>query len=138
MKRCPKCEKHLAESNFWKNRGTKDGLDYWCMYCQKEWKQIHKKETAITKAKYYQQHKKRFNILEYRYNRYKQGAKRRNHIFKLSLFDFTTLIVQPCYYCDRKDGIYNGIDRVNNTKGYVNNNCVSCCKKCNFMKGSLQ
>ena len=31
----------------------------------------------------------------------------------------------------------NGIDRVDNKKGYVKDNCVSCCKYCNFAKHTL-
>lgn len=31
----------------------------------------------------------------------------------------------------------NGIDRVNNDLGYINNNVVSCCKTCNLAKSSL-
>lgn len=33
--------------------------------------------------------------------------------------------------------LYNGIDRVDNTKGYVQGNCVSCCKVCNRMKHAM-
>lgn len=50
-----------------------------------------------------------------------------------------------CYYCGKSkdDGklfrknIYNGIDRVNNKNGYNINNCVACCKVCNYMKSNL-
>lgn len=31
----------------------------------------------------------------------------------------------------------NGIDRVDNSLGYITSNCVPCCKKCNFMKHQL-
>lgn len=30
--------------------------------------------------------------------------------------------------------IYNGIDRVDNTKGYTLDNCVTCCINCNRAK----
>lgn len=33
--------------------------------------------------------------------------------------------------------VYNGIDRVNNAKGYVTGNVVSCCKNCNLMKKNM-
>lgn len=32
---------------------------------------------------------------------------------------------------------YNGIDRVDNTKGYTLDNCVSCCGQCNTAKGQM-
>lgn len=39
---------------------------------------------------------------------------------------------QHCVY------IYNGIDRVDNNIGYIKENCVPCCKKCNFMKLGME
>ena len=33
--------------------------------------------------------------------------------------------------------IYNGIDRIDNSKGYEKYNSVSCCEKCNRMKNIL-
>lgn len=42
------------------------------------------------------------------------------------------------YYKDSDyDIVYNGIDRVDNSKGYIKGNCVSCCSICNTMKLSL-
>jgi hypothetical protein len=33
--------------------------------------------------------------------------------------------------------LYNGLDRVDNTKGYIISNIVSCCGQCNRAKGIL-
>ena len=41
-----------------------------------------------------------------------------------------------CYYCDRKlnkSGV--GLDRKDNSLGYLSNNVVPCCKECNRIKG---
>ena len=35
------------------------------------------------------------------------------------------------------DYMYNGIDRVDNIKGYDLDNCVTCCSLCNWMKRDL-
>lgn len=32
---------------------------------------------------------------------------------------------------------YNGIDRVDNSKGYTITNCVTCCKTCNSAKSNM-
>lgn len=32
--------------------------------------------------------------------------------------------------------LFNGIDRVDSTKAYVEDNVVACCKRCNLMKRS--
>jgi len=76
---------------------------------------------------------------------YKYGAKKRDLIFNLSKNDFIQLINQNCCYCGTpprniikkyKASIiqYNGIDRLDNKKGYIIDNCVSCCKICNRAK----
>lgn len=81
-----------------------------------------------------------------RFHEYQNGAKSKNRKFKLTFEEFEKLITNKCYYCGQ-DGDskshsddpygYCGIDRTNNNIGYIKNNCVSCCKKCNFMKKSL-
>jgi hypothetical protein len=80
------------------------------------------------------------------YDRYKQQAKRRNGLaFELNFEQFIELTQQNCYYCgsepsnlfkDNGNGSfkYNGIDRVDNNKGYILSNCVSCCDMCNKSK----
>lgn len=43
-----------------------------------------------------------------------------------------------CYYCNFISLItLNGIDRMDNSKCYIIENCVSCCKNCNFIKKCL-
>ncbi|KKN54331.1 hypothetical protein LCGC14_0593090 [marine sediment metagenome] len=81
--------------------------------------------------------------------RYKYSAKRRNLEFDLSLGDCEKLFGNVCYYCGSNpqqiitqknyNGYfeYNGIDRVNNAKGYTVENVVTCCVKCNSMKRDM-
>lgn len=80
---------------------------------------------------------------------YKLGAKNRGHKFELSKEDFKSIVVSDCFYCGDKPSqemknngksnffgnfTYNGIDRVNNKNGYVLNNVVPCCFRCNQAK----
>jgi len=83
------------------------------------------------------------------YRRYVYNAKTRGLEFLLSFDEFYRLSQQPCYYCgelntnvelsefENGDFLYNGIDRVNNSGGYVIDNCVSCCIKCNVIKKGI-
>jgi len=83
------------------------------------------------------------------YECYKRNAKIANHSFKLTKVEFKKLTQQNCAYCgesptqvkkiQRSNGvfIYNGVDRVDNSKGYATKNCVPCCKTCNLMKRTL-
>jgi len=64
-----------------------------------------------------------------------RGAISRSLLCTLTLDEFEKLAVQSCYYCGFISSIrLNGIDRVNNNKGYILSNCVSCCTMCNIMK----
>ena len=39
-----------------------------------------------------------------------------------------------CSNCGSGDFVYNGLDRVDNEKGYTIDNVVPCCKHCNYAK----
>lgn len=84
------------------------------------------------------------------YSKYKTSAKTRNLEFTLSFQEFTDIVSKNCHYCNappsqsRKSGrmntdccVYSGIDRVDNTKGYVQGNCEPSCKQCNYAKRTL-
>ena len=71
------------------------------------------------------------------WNHYVKGAKKRGIHFGLTKTHFEELIMMPCFYCSyQKQGEVNGIDRLDNQKGYIENNVVPCCEPCNLMKGS--
>ena len=80
------------------------------------------------------------------YLNYKAGAKRRKYSFSLSKIQFKKLTQQKCCYCGQPPSncfsrnechgsyTYNGIDRVDNARGYEVDNVVPCCEACNRMK----
>jgi hypothetical protein len=69
------------------------------------------------------------------YKSYYTKAYKRGYDFTLTEEFFLKTISSPCYYCNHfKDGEAVGIDRVNNSIGYVPENCVPCCEICNRMK----
>lgn len=82
--------------------------------------------------------------------RYKNGAKYRKLDFLLNKEQFKMFIFKKCFYCGSEpfadfivksifgDKIckYNGIDRVDSNKGYLLDNCVTCCKICNIAKSN--
>jgi len=79
----------------------------------------------------FQKNKHRY-LEEKRFHYLSQYRKKENN---LSSEDILTLSFANCYYCGKpaKD-IQNGIDRVDNSKGYLTDNVVPCCKMCNKMK----
>lgn len=78
---------------------------------------------------------------------YRKSAKKRGISFQLAKEMFLQLVKKPCFYCGdipqlvKKNQwipedffIYNGIDRINNKRGYSVNNCIPCCEFCNIAK----
>lgn len=82
---------------------------------------------------------------------YRTGARRRKLEFTLPEEQFRELMSDDCAYCGGHPANcakvsdagrvwllrYQGIDRVDNARGYVPDNVVSCCSACNFVKGTL-
>ncbi len=80
------------------------------------------------------------------YNRYKTQAKRRGREFNLTFDEFIKYVFDNCNYCGTEpiaelkvhqytgSILYNGIDRVDNSKGYIEGNVVTCCEICNRAK----
>lgn len=70
-----------------------------------------------------------------RFTSYKKRAKRLNVPFSLTFDEFSTLLHQPCHYCNVSPDPVGGIDRKIPSLGYVAENCVPCCWPCNWFKG---
>jgi len=76
------------------------------------------------------------------YKKYKKSALTRNLEFNLTLPQCLDLFKSPCYYCgDLPENVettyqieYQGIDRVDNNKGYISENVRPCCSFCNYAK----
>ena len=78
----------------------------------------------------------------------KRDAKRRGLEWRLTKEQVHRLSKQNCHYCGAEPSqsfvmshingeyVYNGLDRVDNTKGYVIDNVVPCCFNCNYSKGT--
>ena len=92
------------------------------------------------------------------YRRYRDNSKSRGYDFNLTVEEFISLTEQNCSYCgaapkkfnvydeykktpppnvkERANILANGIDRIDNSLGYVINNCAPCCTDCNTAKMS--
>ena len=82
------------------------------------------------------------------YGKYKDGAHTRGIEFSLSKDQFESVASQSCHYCGampepkgmRKKRVHeepflaNGVDRKDNTVGYIIDNCLPCCTQCNMYK----
>ena len=80
------------------------------------------------------------------YGNYRRNSRKMGREFVLTKDQARQLFLSNCYYCDSKQSsvmqkkrvwsqfIYNGIDRIDNSIGYILSNCLPCCAICNHMK----
>lgn len=74
--------------------------------------------------------------IKQRFYRLRSVAKQRAYAVELSIEEFEQIVKAPCTYCG-DNGQRRGIDRVDNSKGYIRENCVACCKLCNYIKRTM-
>jgi hypothetical protein len=76
--------------------------------------------------------------VNYRLSSIKQQASKKGYVWEISDEHAKNLMLNNCHYCGwYNNECVNGIDRMDNTKGYIDHNVVSCCKTCNFIKKAL-
>jgi len=79
----------------------------------------------------------------------KYSAKRRGYEWQLTKEQAHVFMQQPCFYCGiepsrqinsiycNRAHLYNGLDRIDNERGYMIDNVVPCCSKCNYAKHTM-
>jgi hypothetical protein len=73
------------------------------------------------------------------YNEYKHRAIYKINVeFEITNNEFNEIINKNCYICEKENSQThtNGIDRIDNNKGYTIDNVECCCGECNYMKNS--
>jgi hypothetical protein len=90
---------------------------------------------------------KRLRPHEANYNAFVASARHSNHVCKLTYEAYLKFTkVANCHYCaasipwkpytaGKKSAYF--LDRKDNSKGYTVKNCVVCCSRCNYGKGSV-
>jgi len=111
--------------------------------------EVHRKWIEKNKEKHtakYRFYSKTFNrVVSNILNKIKQRHSLENEETIIEMIK--NLIVQPCIYCNKEaiiddienniKGDYLGIDRIDSTKEYTLDNCVSCCSTCNMIKKTM-
>ena len=130
---CCKCNRYKPSELFFKNKKTSTGLSSWCKVCTTEYNRKYLLKSKVDPAakKAHAKAYKQTSRGAYVNRRYR--ALYTKHEFTLTYGEFMMFWQKPCYYCN--DPVrFVGLDRVDNTKGYVLSNVVSCCETCNRMK----
>ena len=133
-------------------RNIRSGLSKRCKDCGK--KHTYEKQRGTVRTK-----KTSKEVAEYYLmNGKKKGAFKRGKEWSLTREQFVELIYKPCNYCGTEPLTkvnptkghslapsratecfitYNGIDRVDSSKGYTVDNVVTCCEFCNRAKMTM-
>ena len=123
---CSQCGKDFEA---FQTRYAKESIN--CKPCQEI--QAKQDETRKDRVRNYKEENCK-NIKKY-YRDYIISATKRGHEINLDFDTFSKLVLAECHYCGHKtDNEVNGIDRVDNIKGYSAENCVTACWKCNRIK----
>lgn len=98
------------------------------------------------RSKQFRKVKNNRSLLVKLYGQYRYKAKIRGLTFTINIDEFQGLIFNRCYLCGSPpqnrihrrnivgELIYNGLDRVDSSRGYEIDNVKACCFKCNIMK----
>ena len=97
----------------------------------KQWREDNPEKVQIN-------NQNKINNINLQYGVYSRCAGDKNLDFEISQEEFNKIVKEPCHYCNIiQERGFNGVDRLDSNTGYVMDNCVSCCKTCNYMKCSL-
>ena len=86
--------------------------------------------------------KQRYEVsLNGRWKRHNANARKRGLENTLSFEEFEKITSSACSYCGGWSKMFEGIffcgiDRIDNSIGYVWSNCAPACKECNLSRGS--
>ena len=97
--------------------------------------EVHRGWYSINKNHMHEWQKKNINA---KLSAAKYQAQKRRLLWDLTDIQAKDMMTSECTYCGflNLDLITNGIDRLDSSKGYIPDNCVPCCKDCNYLKGS--
>jgi len=123
---------------------------WWCSICQRpdkaksrakckesnnkkaraRYKELKKDPDALKKLREYHREwaKTPAGVLKY----YRRNARDRNIEFKITKETIEKYWDDDCDYCGEQGR--RGLDRINNQRGYFEDNMIPCCKTCNWMK----
>lgn len=117
------------------NAANKDKVNAY----KKAWRKAHPKQNSEIQKKWREKNPDYMKQPTHRYAAAKSAAKRRGKIFTITFDEWFNEISKPCYYCCNKLGpmpeVGIGLDRLDSSKGYIENNICSCCEICNKIKG---
>lgn len=138
-------EKERAYHKEWARSNPEKMREYYRVYnakrkhsmreYSKTWREKNKEKLREQHRLWRENNKERERRPERRFQQYKCSAKNRGHVWELEYDCFLAVFLGACFYCG--DTPARGVDRKDNSKGYLLENAVSCCAVCNQAKMDL-
>jgi hypothetical protein len=127
VKECTKCHLVLSVDEFNKKAGTKVGFRPWCKLCYRQWEKSYEQ---TTKGK---EKRRRSNTsAKGKFSTAKSKANKDGKEWTIRFEDYDNLIKNNCHYCQGPLNTFGcGLDRKDSSIGYVLENVVPCCSRCN-------
>jgi len=146
MKHCKHCDRELPLSNFSKHKNSKDGLNFYCRDCVSEKGKIYRERVKNDPSYIYSQLKSRIKHSEI----HRVRELKPFNITKKEFCEWYNHEPKLCSYCDLPEkemwAMQEDFDRrvkrleldcKDNDLGYVKNNIVLACHRCNFIKNNI-
>lgn len=153
MYHCTRCNLDKPEARFYVTPRVKKYRKEWCKECYSAYHKIHKKtyiennrekikqSTAAYRktARYKETQHRGARTLKGKANSGRKTAKKRGLTWAISLEQHARLLSSgACHYCQGAlPETGSGLDRKDNSVGYIESNCVPCCFTCNMLKSDL-
>jgi len=123
VKVCIKCNIEKPTSEFYSIKKGKRFSSY-CKYC--ECRKPKKRIPKEVYTKFYKEHKKESALRSY-----KKIDKKKGFVNDLTFSYLLEQLDKHCVYCGYPS---TGLDRIDNSLGHTQNNCIPCCKECNIAR----
>lgn len=143
---CTKCKKEKPLTEFSSSNPTSDGYNSWCKGCVNK----ASRKWSKTASGIYSTIKARVNFCRKNHNGYRSGSKRKMNISRKEFIEWYDNQPRVCHYCGLReealhsDGdMYNDkinrltVDCMDNNLGYVKDNLILCCGRCNSIKSDF-
>lgn len=130
MKSCSTCKTAKPFAAFYKSRTRKDGLQSACKTCHADrMRQLGPMQQRTRRR----DPSKRAGFI---INDTRGSDKKKGFANDLSHSFVAEAISSPCTYCE-STGNKMTVDRIDNSIGHIQSNCVPCCLRCNYIKRDM-
>lgn len=128
---CPKCKQEMLMIGNFSYRSSQDTFSSYCKKCSSEAvsRMARGGIRKESERKPFTAEEKALGLIK----RYRRLDSKKGLITNLTQDYVTRSLYQECSYCGFPGG---GLDRIDNSIGHSDGNCIPCCKECNIARNN--